>query len=159
MPPKYNIKLLILDVDGTLTDGGIYIMEDGSQFKKFNSRDGMGIRLLQKAGIEVGIISNGKTTSMVQARADMLGMTRVYVGEAKKMDVLDAWMEEMGISLDQVGMVGDDINDLPVMEKVGLSACPADAVKAVREKADIVLQLKGGEGCVRELIDNYLLAD
>jgi 3-deoxy-D-manno-octulosonate 8-phosphate phosphatase (KDO 8-P phosphatase) len=154
-----NIKLLILDVDGTLTDGGIYIMEDGSQFKKFNSRDGMGIRLLQKAGIEVGIISNGKTTSMVQARADMLGMTRVYVGEAKKMDVLDAWMEEMGISLDQVGMVGDDINDLPVMEKVGLSACPADAVKAVREKADIVLQLKGGEGCVRELIDNYLLAD
>jgi 3-deoxy-D-manno-octulosonate 8-phosphate phosphatase (KDO 8-P phosphatase) len=159
MPPKYNIKLLILDVDGTLTDGGIYIMEDGSQFKKFNSRDGMGIRLLQKAGIEVGIISNGKTTSMVQARADMLGMTRVYVGEAKKMDVLDAWMEEMGISLDQVGMVGDDINDLPVMEKVGLSACPADAVKAVREKADIVLQLKGGEGCVRELIDNYLLSD
>jgi 3-deoxy-D-manno-octulosonate 8-phosphate phosphatase (KDO 8-P phosphatase) len=159
MPPKYNIKLLILDVDGTLTDGGIYIMEDGSQFKKFNSRDGMGIRLLQKAGIEVGIISNGKTTSMVQARADMLGMTRVYVGEAKKMDVLDAWMEEMGISLGQVGMVGDDINDLPVMEKAGLSACPADAVKAVKEKADIVLQLKGGEGCVRELIDNYLLSD
>jgi 3-deoxy-D-manno-octulosonate 8-phosphate phosphatase (KDO 8-P phosphatase) len=159
MPPKYNIKLLILDVDGTLTDGGIYIMEDGSQFKKFNSRDGMGIRLLQKAGIEVGIISNGKTTSMVQARADMLGMTRVYVGEAKKMDVLDAWMEEMGIGLGEVGMVGDDINDLPVMEKVGLSACPADAVKAVKEKADIVLQLKGGEGCVRELIDNYLLAD
>jgi 3-deoxy-D-manno-octulosonate 8-phosphate phosphatase (KDO 8-P phosphatase) len=154
-----NIKLLILDVDGTLTDGGIYIMEDGSQFKKFNSRDGMGIRLLQKAGIEVGIISNGKTTSMVQARADMLGMTRVYVGEAKKMDVLDAWMEEMGISLGQVGMVGDDINDLPVMEKAGLSACPADAVKAVKEKADIVLQLKGGEGCVRELIDNYLLSD
>jgi 3-deoxy-D-manno-octulosonate 8-phosphate phosphatase (KDO 8-P phosphatase) len=159
MPPKYNIKLLILDVDGTLTDGGIYIMEDGSQFKKFNSRDGMGIRLLQKAGIEVGIISNGKTTSMVQARADMLGITRVYVGEAKKMDVLDAWMEEMGIGLGEVGMVGDDINDLPVMEKVGLSACPADAVKAVKEKADIVLQLKGGEGCVRELIDNYLLAD
>ncbi|MEQ8809230.1 MAG: HAD-IIIA family hydrolase [Imperialibacter sp.] len=159
MPPKYNIKLLILDVDGTLTDGGIYIMEDGSQFKKFNSRDGMGIRLLQKAGIEVGIISNGKTTSMVQARADMLRITRVYVGEAKKMDVLDAWMEEMGIGLGQVGMVGDDINDLPVMEKVGLSACPADAVKAVKEKADIVLQLKGGEGCVRELIDNYLLAD
>jgi 3-deoxy-D-manno-octulosonate 8-phosphate phosphatase (KDO 8-P phosphatase) len=159
MPPKYNIKLLILDVDGTLTDGGIYIMEDGSQFKKFNSRDGMGIRLLQKAGIEVGIISNGKTTSMVQARADMLGITRVYVGEAKKMDVLDAWMEEMGIGLGEVGMVGDDINDLPVMEKAGLSACPADAVKAVKEKADIVLQLKGGEGCVRELIDNYLLAD
>ncbi|WP_416868101.1 MAG: KdsC family phosphatase [Imperialibacter sp.] len=159
MPPKYNIRLLILDVDGTLTDGGIYIMEDGSQFKKFNSRDGMGIRLLQKAGIEVGIISNGKTTSMVQARADMLGMTKCYVGEAKKMDVLEAWMTEMGIGLDQVGMVGDDINDLPVMEKAGLSACPADAVKAVKEKADIVLQLKGGEGCVRELIDNYLLAD
>ncbi|MEQ9098688.1 MAG: HAD-IIIA family hydrolase [Imperialibacter sp.] len=159
MPPKYNIKLLILDVDGTLTDGGIYIMEDGSQFKKFNSRDGMGIRLLQKAGIEVGIISNGKTTSMVKARADMLGMTRVYVGEAKKMDVLEAWMKEMDIGLDQVGMVGDDINDLPVMEKAGLSACPADAVKAVKEKADIVLQFKGGEGCVRELIDNYLLAD
>ncbi len=152
-----NIKLLILDVDGTLTDGGIYILEDGSQFKKFNSRDGMGIKLLQKAGVEVGIISNGKTTSMVKARADMLGMTKCYVGDAAKMDVLEAWMKEMGIGLDQVGMVGDDINDLPVMEKAGFSACPADAVEAVKKKADIVLQLKGGEGCVRELIDNYLL--
>jgi 3-deoxy-D-manno-octulosonate 8-phosphate phosphatase (KDO 8-P phosphatase) len=156
---NYNIKLLILDVDGTLTDGGIYIMEDGSQFKKFNSRDGMGIRLLIKAGIEVGIISNGKTGSMVQARADMLGMTRCYVGEQPKMEVLDGWLKEMNIGYEQVGMVGDDINDLPVMEKAGLSACPADAVRAVKDRADIVLQLKGGEGCVRELIDNYLLKD
>lgn len=156
---KHNIKLLILDVDGTMTDGGIYIMENGQQFKKFNSRDGMGIKLLQKAGIEVGIISNGKTASMVKTRADMLGMSRCYVGELPKMEVLNSWMAELGIDLSQVGMVGDDINDLPVMEKAGLSACPADAVKAVKEKVDIVLQLKGGEGCVRELIDNHLLGD
>lgn len=152
-----NIKLLILDVDGTLTDGGLYIMEDGSEFKKFNSRDGMGIKLLQKAGIEVGIISNGKKASMVKARADMLGMARCYVGELPKLEVLNAWMTELGIGFEQVGMVGDDINDLPVMEKAGLSACPADAVKAVKSKVDIVLQLKGGEGCVRELVDDYLL--
>ena len=156
---KYNhIKLLILDVDGTMTDGGIYIMEDGKQFKKFNSRDGMGIKLLQKAGIETGLISNGKTSSMIAVRAEMLGINKCYVGELPKMEVLNAWLDEEGIDFSQVCMVGDDINDLPIMEKAGLSACPADAVRLVKEKVDIVLKLKGGEGCIRELVDDYLLA-
>lgn len=156
---KYNhIKLLILDVDGTMTDGGIYIMENGKQFKKFNSRDGMGIKLLQKAGIETGLISNGKTSSMIAVRAEMLGINKCYVGELPKMEVLKAWMDEEGIDFSQVCMVGDDINDLPVMEKAGLSACPADAVRLVKEKVDIVLKLKGGEGCIRELVDDHLLA-
>ena len=156
---KYNqIKLVILDVDGTMTDGGIYIMEDGRQFKKFNSRDGMGIKLLQKAGIEVGLISNGKTSSMIATRAEMLGITKCYVGELPKMEVLKAWLDEEGLDFSHVCMVGDDINDLPVMEKAGLSVCPADAVRLVKETVDIVLQLKGGEGCIRELADDYLLA-
>lgn len=156
---KYkHIKLLILDVDGTMTDGGIYIMEDGKQFKKYNSRDGMGIKLLQKSGIEVGLISNGKTSSMIAKRAEMLGITKCYVGELPKMEVLKAWLDEEGLDFSQVCMVGDDVNDLPVMEKAGLSACPADAVRLVKEKVDIVLQLKGGEGCIRELADDYLLA-
>ncbi len=158
MPGYAQIKLLILDVDGTMTDGGIYIMEDGKQFKKFNSRDGMGIKLLQKAGIEVGLISNGKTSSMIATRAEMLGIRKCYVGELPKMEVLKAWLDEEGLDFAQVCMVGDDINDLPVMEKAGLSACPADAVRIVKEKVDIVLQLKGGEGCIRELADDYLLA-
>lgn len=157
MPPYNHIKLLILDVDGTMTDGGIYITEDGKQFKKFNSRDGMGIKLLQKAGIEVGLISNGKTSAMVVTRAEMLGISKCYVGELPKAEVLQAWMDEKGIGYGQVCMVGDDINDLPIMEKAGLSACPADAVRLVREKADIVLTLRGGEGCIRELADDHLL--
>ena len=156
---KYNhIKLLILDVDGTMTDGGIYIMEDGKQYKKFNSRDGMGIKMLQKAGIETALISNGKTSSMISIRAQMLGIDKCYVGELPKMEVLKAWLDEEGINFSQVCMVGDDINDLPIIEKAGLSACPADAVRLVKEKVDIVLKLKGGEGCIRELVDDYLLA-
>lgn len=152
-----NIKLLVLDVDGTMTDAGVYILENGSQFKKFNARDGLGIRQAMKAGIEVGIISHSLSTAMVEVRAKMLGLNYFYVGQAAKVEVLEEWKKTLGLTDNQIAYIGDDINDLEVMQQVGTSACPADAVSAISEIAKINLSKKGGEGCVREFIDTYLL--
>ena len=152
-----NIKLLVLDVDGTLTDAGVYVMEDGSQFKKFNARDGMGIIQARKAGIEVGIISHSFVTSMVESRANSLGLKYFYVGQDSKVEVLEKWMEELGLTYKEIAYIGDDINDMDVMLKVGVSACPADAVSTIKEIASIQLNKKGGEGCVREFIDTWLM--
>lgn len=152
-----NIKMLILDVDGTLTDAGIYILEDGKQFKKFNARDGMGMRMAMKANIDVGIISHSLVSEMVDSRANALGLKHWYVGTKEKSEVLAEWLDDLKIDPEHIAFIGDDINDLDIMSKVGISACPSDAVPAVISVVDIVLDLKGGEGCVREFIDNYLL--
>jgi 3-deoxy-D-manno-octulosonate 8-phosphate phosphatase (KDO 8-P phosphatase) len=152
-----DIKLLVLDVDGVMTDGGMYFTENGDQFKKFNTKDGMGIMNLQKKGIEVCIISNGFKGESIKARAQILGITKCYVGRDPKLGILETWVKEMKIDLLNVAMIGDDINDLSIMEKVGLSAAPIDAVPQVLERATITLAKKGGEGCVREFIDNFLV--
>lgn len=155
-----KIKLLILDVDGVMTDGGMIFSESLDQQKKFNTKDGMGIMEVVKQGeIELGIISSGFTGGLVHKRAEMLGMKRCYVGRDSKMSVLESWMEEMGISMNQVAIIGDDINDLGIMRVAGFSACPADAVEVVKKQVDVILSLKGGQGCVREFIDNYLLPE
>lgn len=154
---KHHTKLLLLDVDGTLTDGGVYIMENGQQFKKFNAKDGLGIKMAIKAGIEVGIISHSHATEMVNTRAGDLGMKYIYVGQEPKTQVLERWIAEMGIDTMEVAFVGDDLNDLDIMQAVGLSACPADASEKVKDVATYCMQRKGGEGCVREFIDRYLL--
>lgn len=153
-----KIKLLILDVDGVMTDGGMIFSENGDQQKKFNTKDGMGIIETIKSGaVEIGIISSGFTGGLVHKRAEMLGIKRCYVGRDSKLAVLESWIEEMGYTLDQVAIIGDDVNDLTVMRKVGFSACPSDAVELVKKKVDVILSLKGGQGCIREFIDNYLL--
>lgn len=152
-----NIKLLVLDVDGTMTDAGVYILEDGTQFKKFNARDGIGIKLARKAGIEVGIISHSLVTTMVEARANMLGLEYYYIGQDEKLKVLKKWMEELDINLEQVAFIGDDVNDIEIMEAVGTAACPADALPPVKAISHIQLTKKGGEGCVREFVDGWLL--
>lgn len=152
-----KIKLLILDVDGVLTDAGMFFTESGDQFKKYNAKDGMAIMALTKADFQVGIISSGFKLEMVKARADLLKIQHVYVGREPKLIILKNWCAELGISLGEVAIIGDDINDLEVMEKVGFSACPADAVPRIKRNVDLVLQTKGGKGCVREFIDNYLL--
>ncbi len=153
-----SLKLLILDVDGVLTDGGMYFAESEDQFKKFNTKDGMGIiELIKKGGLEVGIISSGFKGGAVKARASLLGINRCYVGREKKMAVLESWMEEMNIMLHEVGIIGDDVNDLPLIKVVGFSACPSDAVNVVKNHVDVILSLPGGKGCVRQLIDDFLL--
>lgn len=154
-----NIKLLILDVDGVMTDGGMYFTEAGDQMKKYNTKDGMAIIHLTKNDFQVGIISSGFKAEMVKARATLLGIQHFYVGRGKKIEVLNKWCEELGISLSEVAMIGDDINDLEVMQSIGVSACPNDAVAKIKNQAKIILNKKGGEGCVREFIDNYLLSE
>lgn len=152
-----DIRLLVLDVDGVMTDGGMYYSENGDQYKKFNAKDGMAISYLQKAGVEVAFLSSGYTKKIIPARADTIGVKRVYVGRAPKLEILDDWRIELDIDWQNIAYLGDDINDIQVMEKVGFKACPADAVDKVKKEADIVLSRRGGDACVRELIDQYLM--
>ena len=153
-----KIKLLVLDVDGVMTDGGMYYSEKGDQIKKFNTKDGMAIQHLTKNGYQVAIISSGYTTEMIQKRAELLGVQRVYVGRDPKLTVLNQFCEELGIELNQVAIIGDDVNDLPVIKKVGFSAAPSDAMNVVKSNVDVILTKKAGDGCVREFIDAYILA-
>jgi YrbI family 3-deoxy-D-manno-octulosonate 8-phosphate phosphatase len=151
-----NIKFLVLDVDGVLTDGGMYYTESGDEFKKFNAKDGLAIRRLTKAGIPVGIISHGHLSKLINKRAELLGIKHVYVGMGvKKMDILINWCNELKIDLNDVAYIGDDINDLEVLQAVGVSACPDDAVFKVKNNVHHVLQNNGGQACVREFIDEY----
>lgn len=152
-----KIKLLILDVDGVMTDGGMYFSEDGNQSKKYNTKDGMAIMRLTKSNFQVGIISSGFKINMVKNRADLLNIQHFYVGRGAKIDVLKEWCAKLNIGLDEVAMIGDDINDREVMAQIGISACPNDAVQNIKDVSDIILSKKGGEACVREFIDEYLL--
>jgi len=152
-----NIKFLVLDVDGVLTDGGMYYSNSGDEFKKFNTKDGMGIKLAAAKGIKIGFLSNGKHNTLIANRAALLGVEFVYVGFDKKIKILNDWMDQLKLEYNNIAYIGDDINDAEVISHVGLSACPADAIKSIKEKVNIILTNKGGEGCVREFIDNHLL--
>ncbi|MFM1893985.1 MAG: hypothetical protein RIQ90_1151 [Bacteroidota bacterium] len=151
-----KIECLIVDVDGVMTDGGMYWSEQGDQIKKFNTKDGLGLLELTKKAFKVGIISSGFTQVMVQKRAELLGITHCYVGQQPKLEVLVTWCKEWGISLENVAVIGDDKNDLALMKAVGFAACPADAVNEIKSICNLILERKGGEGCVREFIDAYL---
>ncbi len=151
-----DIRLLILDVDGVMTDAGMYYSENGDMMKKFNAKDGMGILQLTKTGFHVGIISSGFKGDLVKKRADILKIQHFYLGREHKLDVLKQWCKDLNISLSQVAMIGDDVNDLEVMQAVGFSACPADAATKIMEQVDCILNLKGGAGCVREFIEDVM---
>lgn len=151
-----KIRLLVLDVDGVMTDGGMYFTENGDQIKKYNTKDGMAIMQLTKANFQVAIISSGFAPKMVERRAEMLNIQNCIVTREKKDVVLEGLLNQLGMTRDEVAMIGDDINDLEVMKKIGLAICPADAVQAIKQHAHLVLQSNGGKGCVREFIDMYL---
>jgi YrbI family 3-deoxy-D-manno-octulosonate 8-phosphate phosphatase len=152
-----NLKLIIFDVDGVMTDAGMYYTESGDEMKKFNARDGLAIRALRNAGYETGIISHGININLIQKRAALLNISRVYAGNRPKNEVLAEWCSELGISFDQTAFIGDDVNDLPIIRIVGFSACPADALDAVKAEADVILSKAGGQGCIREWADRFLL--
>lgn len=152
-----NIKFLVLDVDGVMTDGGMYYTEGGDQFKKFNTKDGMAIKVVLSKGYHVAFLSSGSQETIVKNRAETLGVKRVYVGTKEKLEVLKEWCSELNLELENVAYVGDDINDLQVIEAVGFSGCPADAVEAVKLKVNVILTRKGGDACVREFVDEHLL--
>ncbi len=152
-----RIKLILLDVDGTLTDGRMYYSESGDQFKAFNTKDGMMIhRLISRQGMPFGLISSGATESLMRKRAETLGIQHVYAGRRPKVQVVAEWLEALRLKHEQVAFVGDDFNDLPLLRKVGVSACPADAIPAVKTAVDVVLTRRGGEGCIREFLEDYL---
>lgn len=151
-----NIKLLVLDVDGVLTDAGMYYTEKGDEFKKFNARDGLMIRRLTSKGFQVGILSNGFNENLVKARAELLGIQNVRVGQFKKLDVLTEWCTQMKINFQEVAFIGDDVNDEELMNTVGLAACPIDAMEKIKQASHLILNKKGGDGCVREFLDEYM---
>lgn len=153
---NFKLGLLAMDVDGVLTDGGMYYSQSGDEFKKFNTRDGLAIRNFVLAGNKVAFISSGINQNIIQRRAELLGVQYVYVGTWDKAGILEEWCKELEINMKNVAYIGDDLNDLPVFEKVGFTFCPSDAAKEIKNKATIVLSSKGGDGCIREMVDNYL---
>jgi 3-deoxy-D-manno-octulosonate 8-phosphate phosphatase (KDO 8-P phosphatase) len=152
-----QIKLLLLDVDGVLTDGSIIYDDAGSQIKVFNVKDGLGIRLLMLAGIQVGI-ATGRRSKALQHRCDNLGITLILDGLSTKADVLKVVYQQTGISADETAYVGDDLMDLTVMRSTGVSFAVADAHELVRLHADMVTHAPGGKGAVREICETILKA-
>jgi 3-deoxy-D-manno-octulosonate 8-phosphate phosphatase (KDO 8-P phosphatase) len=152
-----DIKFLIVDVDGVMTDGGMYFAESGDELRKFNTRDAIALMDLQNQGMKIGLLSSGLRQNTVLNRAKSLKIEHVYVGRESKKDILLRWCHEVDITPGNVAYIGDDLNDLDVIEIVGLSACPSDAISEVFEKVDVILTRRGGQGCVREFIDTYLL--
>jgi len=147
-----KIKLLAVDVDGTLTDAGMYWSAEGDQIKKFNTRDAKGLELIRKAGVEVAIITS-ENSPIVTARARKLGIQHCFIGIEKKQQCLEALAYELGVDLAEVAYMGDDINDLDCLNMSGFSACPADAVEAVTAKVQYVSKYAGGMGAVREVCE------
>lgn len=154
-PPR-PIRLLVFDVDGTLTDSGMYLSESGEEFKRFHTRDGMAMKRLARRDVAVGLLSSGMGKVMVQRRAEMLGLPYCHVGDVPKLPILDRWRQELELDWEEVAYVGDDVNDLECIAAVGFSACPADAVPRVREAVDVVLERVGGDAAGREFIDRFI---
>lgn len=152
---KKKIKLFLTDVDGTLTDGGMYYGENGEMLKKFNTLDGMGLSLLKKAGIKVGLITK-ENSQISRRRGEKLKLDYNLIGIENKVEQIEGIRKEMGIDFDEIAYIGDDINDLEAIEKCGIGAAPSDANKKVQQVAKIILTKKGGEGCVREFADLIL---
>ncbi len=152
-----RLRLLVLDVDGVLTDGGLWTTESGEVLKRFDVRDGLGIRLLQQAGLEVAWLSGGKSGATEQ-RARYLGIRHVLTGVGDKPAALSALQAELGVNAAESAFVGDDLNDLAVRPAIGLLLCTADAVAPLRQRADWVLDRNGGDGAVRRLAEEILQA-
>jgi 3-deoxy-D-manno-octulosonate 8-phosphate phosphatase (KDO 8-P phosphatase) len=150
-----RIRLLLLDVDGVLTDGRLYFDKAGESLKVFHVRDGHGIKMLQAAGIEVAFVS-GRRSDPAYHRARELGINRFHEGLRDKVPVLEAAREALQLTYEEVGTVADDLVDLPLIHRVGLAVAVADAVPEVREAAHWVTAAPGGRGAVREVCDLIL---
>ena len=152
-----RIRLFATDVDGVLTDAGMYYSESGEEMKKFNTRDGMGIKLLQRAGLITAIVTQERT-KLVARRGEKLTIPEVHQGVMNKLELIREMAGRHGLSMDEVAYIGDDVNDLEALKAVGLSATPADGMPQVAAVVDYVCSKKGGEGAVRELVEMILEA-
>ncbi|NVK25779.1 MAG: 3-deoxy-manno-octulosonate-8-phosphatase KdsC [Gammaproteobacteria bacterium] len=152
-----QIKLLICDIDGVFSDGSIYIGNDGEELKTFNTKDGFGIRALLNNGVDIAIIT-GRTSNIVKTRMNSLGVTHIYQGMENKLEGYKQLLKDFNLSPEQVGYIGDDFPDIPVMKLVGLSVAPGDAHPYVKQIADLTTTHSGGRGAVRELADLIVMA-
>ena len=152
-----RVRLFATDVDGVLTDAGMYYSESGDELKKFNTRDGMGIKLLQRAGLITALITM-EETKLVTRRAEKLAIPEVHQGARDKLAVLRSLAARHGLTLQEVAYIGDDVNDLEALKAVGFSAAPADAMPPVLKVVDYVCRKSGGDGAVREVVDLILAA-
>jgi 3-deoxy-D-manno-octulosonate 8-phosphate phosphatase (KDO 8-P phosphatase) len=150
-----KIKLLLLDVDGVLTDGGIILGDSDRDFKIFNIHDGLGIKLAQAGGIEIGIIT-GRTSEAVKKRADELAIKILYQGQQDKLKIYEQIKNDLGLNDDQIAYMGDDLNDLKLLQKVGLSFTVNDACDEIKAEVDYTTKNPGGKGAVREVIELIL---
>ncbi len=152
-----KIKLLLLDVDGVLTDGKIIISEKYGEIKHFCVLDGLGIKLLQKIGVKVGIISS-RNSEVVRIRAKELGIELLFQGETQKLKIYETILKDLGLKDEEVAYIGDDFVDLPILKRVGLAVGVPNARDPVNQFVHYVTQLKGGEGAVREVCEIIIKA-
>ncbi len=152
-----TINLIVVDVDGTMTDGSMYFSDQGEVMKRFSVHDGMGITLARRAGIEVAIMTS-ENTQIVVKRAEKLQIKHVILGSRSKQTDLKLLCEKIGTVLEKVAFVGDDVNDAFAMKVAGFSACPADATSYIKTIASYVCEAKGGHGAIREVIELILKA-
>ncbi|UIR30981.1 HAD-IIIA family hydrolase [Priestia flexa] len=150
-----KIKLIVLDVDGVMTDGSLYLGTNNLEYKRFNAQDGMGITLAHYAGIKTAIIT-GRQSESVAMRSKELKISYVFQGISNKLEVLANLVEEINIKMEEVCYMGDDINDIPILNCVGISCAPSNAVDIVKSSVDFVTQKTGGNGAVREMIEKVL---
>ncbi len=152
-----RLKLILTDVDGVMTDGSIFILPSGEEARVFNVKDGYGVVLAHAAGIETGIIT-GRASTTVTERARTLGMSVVKQGSLDKIRLFEEILAEKSLSPEEVAYIGDDYPDLPILQRVGLSATPADAPMALKEAAFMIMENPGGRGALREFIESILRA-
>jgi len=150
-----EIKLLVMDVDGVLTDGTIIINDDGSEGKRFNLLDGHGIKMWHRASLSTAFIS-GRASSATTVRANQLDIKHVMQGCKKKLPVFESLLSEVGLSAEQVAYIGDDLMDLPLVKRAGFGVAVSNAVEELKRQADYVTSVPGGGGAVREVIE-YIL--
>ena len=150
-------KLIITDIDGVWTDGGMFYDQTGNEWKKFNTSDSAGVLFAKILGIPVGIIT-GENTEIVKRRAEKLGIKYLYQGISNKLEVVKELCEELRIPLDKVAYIGDDIGDLELLQNVGFSAAPDNAPQYIKSKVDFITQKQGGEGAFREFVERILQA-
>lgn len=152
-----EIRLVAFDVDGILTDGGLYLTDSGEEFKRFNSLDGHGLKMLKASGVELAIIT-GRTSRCVELRAKNLGITRLYQGVEDKWATMQALLAELNLAAEAAAYMGDDVVDLPVMRRMGFSITVPNAPQVVRDHAHYLTQREGGHGAVREACELILSA-
>lgn len=147
-----RIRLLALDVDGVLTDGRLYFLPDGGEIKVFNSLDGHGLKMLQRSGVAVALIT-GRSSTAVSRRAAELGISHLHQGSEQKLPIFDGLLEQLGLDYSQAAFMGDDLPDLPLIRRAAVGMTVANAHPLVRQSADWQSTLAGGQGAVREACD------